>query len=125
MAQYVAYVDMGNGVGSKVDPEDHGGEDSDDFQYMLERRTVVPIGDPDASIAMGKAPEAAADEKDAELAALRARVAELEAAAAAVKPAAGGGGGGSASSASTPASGSGGGAGSSSGKATGGSGSAG
>ena len=82
-AQYVAYVDLGNGVGAKVNPDEHGGEDSDDFQYMLERRTVVPISHPDAAIAMGQSPGGAgalADERDAEIEALRAKIAELEAA---------------------------------------------
>ena len=118
---YIAYVDHGNGVGAKVNPNDFdGGEEGDDFQYALLHRTVVPLGDPDASIAMGKAPvDVAAEETAAELAALRARVAELEAAAAAsaasAKPAAtgtggaggsgAGGGGGGASTSSTPATG--------------------
>src|SRR5712691_2559710 len=86
--KYVAYSDLGsNGAsGSFVDPDDFGGEDSDNFQYMLDHRSIVPLGDPDAAIAMGSAGAvAAADEeaavREAEMVALRARIAELEAAA--------------------------------------------
>src|SRR6266568_7718670 len=92
--QYVAYTDLGGGSGAPVDPDDHGGEDSDNFQYMLERRTVVPLSDPDAAIAMGRQPDttlASAEDlaaKDAELESLRARVVELEAAKAAADKAA-------------------------------------
>jgi len=48
MTQYVAYADLGKGAGAPVDPEDHGGEDSDGWKYLVERRIVVPAGDPDA-----------------------------------------------------------------------------
>jgi hypothetical protein len=119
--KYVAYADLGKGSGVFVNPEDHGGEDSEDFQYMLEHRSVVPLGDPDAAIAMGKAPEEAVDTaKDDEIAALKAKIADLEAEQAAAKSSSGSGSGGSGSgggglggSASTSASGSGSGSGSS------------
>lgn len=80
--KYVAYTNLGEGqeTGTFVDPKNYGGEDSDNFQYMLARRSVVPISDPDAAIAMGKAAEdGVPDEREEELAELRARVAELEA----------------------------------------------
>jgi hypothetical protein len=45
---YVAYADLGGrGSGAPVDPDEYGGVDSEDFKYMLERRTVLPLGDPD------------------------------------------------------------------------------
>ena len=48
MTQYVAYADLGKGTGAPVDPEDHGGEDSPDWKYLVEHRIIVPAGDPDA-----------------------------------------------------------------------------
>jgi hypothetical protein len=48
MTKYVAYTDLGNGVGAPVDPDDHGGEGSDEWQYLVDHRVVVPAGDPDA-----------------------------------------------------------------------------
>ena len=48
MTQYVAYADLGKGPGAPVDPEDHGGADSDAWKYLIEHRVVVPAGDPDA-----------------------------------------------------------------------------
>lgn len=121
--KFVAYTDLGAGSGALVDPEEYGGVDSENFQYMLTHRAVVPISDPDAAVAMGKAAEVELPPDEvAELARLRARVAELEAEQAAAAPAAkkeaekpppssGGGGGGSSP---TPAAGGGGGASSSS-----------
>ncbi len=44
---YVAYADLGKGSGAPVNPDDHGGVDSEEFKYMLEHRTVLPLGDPD------------------------------------------------------------------------------
>jgi hypothetical protein len=47
--KFVAYSNLTNHKsGAPVDPEDFGGVDSADFRYMLEHRTVVPVGDPDA-----------------------------------------------------------------------------
>jgi hypothetical protein len=47
--RYVAYSELANHKpGAEVDPADFGGVDSDDFRYMLEHRTIVPMGDPDA-----------------------------------------------------------------------------
>lgn len=48
MTQYVAYADLGKGPGAPVDPEDHGGESSDSWRYLIEHRVIVPAGDPDA-----------------------------------------------------------------------------
>jgi serine/threonine protein kinase HipA of HipAB toxin-antitoxin module len=83
MTQYVAYTNLGAGreSGTTIDPEDFGGEDNEAFQDMLKARTIVPLGDPDAAIAMGKNPEALAanEERDKELEAARNRVKELEA----------------------------------------------
>jgi hypothetical protein len=47
--KFVAYSNLTNHKsGAPVDPEDFGGIDSEQFRYMLEHRTVVPLGDPDA-----------------------------------------------------------------------------
>jgi hypothetical protein len=47
--RYVAYSNLANHKpGAEVNPDDFGGADSDDFKYMLEHRTIVPMGDPDA-----------------------------------------------------------------------------
>jgi len=84
MTKYVAYTNLGPGreSGTILNPDDFGGESSDGFQDMLRARTVVPLGDPDAAIAMGQNPDALAtdDEKDKELEAARKKVKELEAA---------------------------------------------
>jgi hypothetical protein len=81
--RYVAYTNLNakNPSGSYVDPDDYGGLDSEEFNYLLEHENVVPLGHPAASIAMGEAPEDTSTASDAEeVARLRARVAELEAA---------------------------------------------
>lgn len=90
--RWVAYTDLGSGSGSFVDPEDHGGEESDNWKYMVDHRVVVPLGDPDAAIVMGsEAAVAAADEEkaaqEAEVQALKDRIKELEDEAAAAKKA--------------------------------------
>lgn len=47
--RYVAYSNLANHKsGAEVNPDDFGGVDSEDFRYMLEHRTIVPRGDPDA-----------------------------------------------------------------------------
>jgi hypothetical protein len=46
--RWVAYSNLGNGSGAEVNPDDFGGLDSENWRYMVERRTVVPMGDPDA-----------------------------------------------------------------------------
>ncbi len=48
MTNYVAYSDLGKGSGAPVDPADYGGVDSQEFQYLLARRVVLPEGDRDA-----------------------------------------------------------------------------
>lgn len=63
--RYVAYSNLANHKsGAEVDPADFGGEDSEDFQYMLERRTIVPLGDPDAPAPPDEEEEAPVEEEE-------------------------------------------------------------
>jgi hypothetical protein len=82
MTRWVTYTDMGQGSGAMVNPDDHGGEDSDNFKYLVEHGAIVSVNDPAASVVMGKSEESAADmtaeARARELEQLRARVAELE-----------------------------------------------
>lgn len=87
--RWVAYSDLGpNGAsGSFVDPDNHGGVDSDNWKYMVDHRVVLPLGDPDAALVMGSAGAVAAADaesaaRDEEMQALKARIKELEDAAA-------------------------------------------
>jgi hypothetical protein len=85
--RYVAYTDLGPGheSGALVDPADFGGEESDNFKYLLEHGNILPVSHPSAAIAMGANPNVSdADDvsaaKDAQIEELKAQLAVLEAA---------------------------------------------
>jgi hypothetical protein len=83
VTKYIAYTDLGPGreSGTPVDPEDFGGEKSDDFQYLLEHGNILPVNHPSAAVAMGGAPEVETlvADRDAEIASLKEQVAKLQA----------------------------------------------
>ena len=81
--KYVAYTDLGPDLpsGATVNPAAFGGEESDDFKYLLDHGNVLPVSHPSAAIAMGSSPEIEDNSAahQAEVDALKARIAELEA----------------------------------------------